>query len=296
MRVPLAFRRVTPGVTWLAREVLADRDPLSRREAMAPLVTAFMPSGTAAQRRWWWAQYQAIHTGGPYLEWVARHGLELGASSDQIRAQVHDIGDWVATCYAASAPLHVRRAVIRNAGLRPVEDPVENIARPFHPRMSVRTVRELCADWHEAVALSAPESSFPLPPPWREAATIGGIDIIPLATAADIIDEGKAMHHCARAYIQKVCAHECCLFSARHGDKRLATIEVERFNGGVSISQMRGPCNAVLPKATQELLKRWCGQRNVWADPAPEPSPHPMVFFSRPGARGMPGEDDGIPF
>jgi hypothetical protein len=92
---------------------------------------------------------------------------------------------------------------------------------------------------------------------------------------------------------------DCYLFSARQDGKRVATIEVQRINGSVSIAQMRGPCNAVLTKPTQDLLRRWCRQRNAWADPALTEQPeHPMLYFLRPGRMlaAMPEGDDGIPF
>jgi hypothetical protein len=53
----------------------------------------------------------------------------------------------------------------------------------------------------------------------------------------------------------------------RDGDKRIATVEVERLNGtGVSIAQMRGPCNAILPKPLQTRLSRWL-RRGDWVLP-----------------------------
>jgi hypothetical protein len=297
MRVPMVLRRVAPGVTWLARHVLADRTRHSLSNTMAPLVAAFMPAGTRAQRRWLWALYHASQIGGPYLEWVARHGGELGARVEQIRAQVHDIGDWVAASYAASVPAHLHQAILHHHGLGlPIGGTRPHcITRQFSADMSVRTVRELAAEWHEAVALAAPESGVELPPPWRDVATVDDLEIVPLATALEICAEGRAMHHCVRSYIPKVAAGECYIFSARRGGQRIATIEVQRQSDGVvRIIQMRGPCNALVAKATQHVLRRWCAQRNAWRPPAPAPEPdRSNIFWLAPGDAD---DFEGIPF
>jgi hypothetical protein len=74
----------------------------------------------------------------------------------------------------------------------------------------------------------------------------------------------------------------------------LATIEVQRQSDGVvRIVQMRGPCNALVPKATQQLLRRWCAQRNAWRVPA-APKHHPSNVFRF--APGDIGGDEEFPF
>ena len=104
---------------------------------------------------------------------------------------------------------------------------------------------------------------------WREAETVAGLTIAPLATAAEVAAEGRAMHHCAASYIRKVASGDAYLFSARQGDKRIATIEVERTGDRIGIAQMRGPCNALLCGNLQSTLRRWAGQRAKWKIPQP---------------------------
>jgi hypothetical protein len=137
--------------------------------------------------------------------------------------------------------------------------------------MSTATVHDLCGAWHEAVELDSSAARARLPEPWREAGTIAGLTIVPLATAAEIVAEGRAMHHCARTRIDTVARGLSYLFSVRRGERRIATVEVKRvMDGGVAIDQMRGPCNAVLDKPTQAMLRRWTGQRGKWKLPAAE--------------------------
>ncbi len=152
--------------------------------------------------------------------------------------------------------------------------------------MSVATVRELNNAWHEAVALSNPRNNAPLPPPWRNAEKIGSLNIVPLAMAAEIAAEGRAMRHCAATLIPSVLYGSSYLFSARDGDGRVATIEVRRGgDAGVSIVQMRGPCNAILPKPLRARLQRWAGQRDKWTLP-PERVLGPPPWLAAPECVG----------
>jgi PcfJ-like protein len=289
--IPMAYRRIHPALSGVALSLIHARGP----DEMPDLVARFLPKKLPEQRRWIWAMAHAIDAGGgPYLGWVARRAPELGSRVEEVRAAVHDIGDWIRASYVKAIPDYVLRALARRVGETLRASDADLIIRPFSPDMSVRTVRELVAEWHEAVALAAPESGLELPAPWRAAGTIGGIEVVPLATAAEIVAEGRAMHHCVRSYIPRVAAGECYLFSARRADQHIATIEVQRqSDGGVRIVQMRGTCNALVPKPTGQLLRRWCGQRHAWKVPEPPKPDRSNVFCLATGEIDF---DDGIPF
>ena len=64
------------------------------------------------------------------------------------------------------------------------------------PRMSLKTVTRLSADWHEAVASHMVGPQFAFPPPWYPAAKVGGFEILPIDNSAALYREGAAMHHC----------------------------------------------------------------------------------------------------
>ena len=87
-----------------------------------------------------------------------------------------------------------------------------------------------------------------------------GLTIAPLATAAEVAAEGRAMHHCATSYIPEVASGDAYLFSACQGDKRIATFGVEPTRDRIGIAQMRGLCNALLC-GNLERLRRWAGHR-----------------------------------
>ena len=53
------------------------------------------------------------------------------------------------------------------------------------------------------------------------------------------------MHHCVGTYIGDVLKGRCSIVSIKQGGARVATLEIEK---GV-MRQLKGPCNAAVPKA-----------------------------------------------
>lgn len=68
--------------------------------------------------------------------------------------------------------------------------------------------------------------------------TSGDITIRPLQNYSEYYDEGKAMHHCVATYFSR---SENLILTARAGEKRLATIELDMKN--FTIVQCRSYCN-----------------------------------------------------
>lgn len=77
---------------------------------------------------------------------------------------------------------------------------------------------------------------------------VGDITIKPLQNYAEFVAEGKAMHHCVETYWKH---RDCLILSARSGDKRLATIELNRRD--FSVVQCRAVCNGK-PERYDEIL------------------------------------------
>jgi hypothetical protein len=262
MEVPMAFRGLKPGAVFNYGTLAELKDEL---------IHATLPTTTAGQRRWLAAVVQANYIGGPYVKWTAQNCHLLGCETINVTvAHVSDIGDWVRASYIVGVPKHVRQ-VLRQFPFDNESFGDEHITHPFSPDMSVATVKERSAAWHEAVALADPKSNVPLPAPWRGATKIGDISVVPLDTAAAIAAEGRAMHHCARTLIPKVQRGDSYLFGARDGDKRIATIEVSRNSEKIFIRQMRGVCNSVVPPALEAKFTRWARERNEWKLPPHEP-------------------------
>ena len=96
-----------------------------------------------------------------------------------------------------------------------------------------------------------------LPPPWYPPATLGGFDIVPLTTSADLYREGHAMHHCVATYVEQVRQGTSYIFSVRRDGKRIATISLSCHSETISIQQLRGPCNTAPPKAVSAAVRKW---------------------------------------
>ena len=278
MKVPMAFRGLKPGAVFYRLDRLVELED--------QLIYATLPTTMPAQRRWVLAVLQSTTVGGPYVEWIARNYQLLGCTTlAATAAQVSDIGDWVRASYIADVPKHVRQVIRgREPFLGNESFGDEHITRAFSPGMSVTTVKELSSAWHEATALSDPKTNVALPAPWRSATTIGDISVVPLDTAAAIAAEGRAMHHCARTLITNVKSGHSYLYGAREGDQRIATIEVSRNGEQIFITQMRGPCNSILPQPLQAKLTRWVLERDKWNLPIREP------------VKAVDCSDDEIPF
>lgn len=213
--MPSAFRRVKPGAAHLVSSLI-------RR----PQLLRWLPETTQEQRLWLVLTDYAQRHGGPdFAGWVARHVSEmLGSTLNERGDNVANLLDWVEAC----AP------------------PGKLITRPFAPSMSLRTATKLSAGWHEAVANSQDTAEgLAFPKPWVPAAAQGPFEIVPLTSATELFHEGAAMHHCVRAYANRVRAGEVYVYSVRRNSKRLATVSLCRHYGQVLIEQIRGPCNAV---------------------------------------------------
>jgi hypothetical protein len=238
MNVPMALRRVRPGVAHLATEVFHEH----------PELLNFMPDTTQRQRIWLCVVNWACRkTSADFGAWAARHVAEIPGRSDrEVGSFLGDIADW------AAADVDGR----------------EFVTRPFTPSMSLKTATALSAEWHEAVAnnLDGPNSAFPAP--WYPAAKIGNTEIVPIEDAATLYREGSAMHHCVGTYRHRVQGGELYVYSMRHDGERVATLALGRYNGKVHIDQIRGPCNVEPPKAIIRTVQRWLRAQKPLRPPA----------------------------
>jgi hypothetical protein len=80
--------------------------------------------------------------------------------------------------------------------------------------MSFRTVMDLSARWHEAVATAKfKASNFVIPPPWFPAAAIDDYQIVRVESAEELYREGVAMHNCVGIYDRKIATGSCYIYS-----------------------------------------------------------------------------------
>jgi hypothetical protein len=201
-----------------------------------PELLDHMPQSLPKMRRWINGVDAATRWDVPgYIAWVARNWEELNGF-----LEIADIGDWA-------------------------NHPVE---RRFVPTMSVRTVRQLSAQWHEAVSREEHLKLGPFPNPWFPAHTLtSGEQIVPIVNSEELFREGRAMHHCVASYDRYIISGQVYIYSLRTGDQRIATIALGRDESGKAVlSQIRGGCNAAVPAKINSMVHRWLASQKGLPD------------------------------
>jgi hypothetical protein len=88
--------------------------------------------------------------------------------------------------------------------------------------------------------------------------------VIQLRTAADLVAETRAMHHCVASYAEKCIAGHASIWSLRHRmggqTDRLLTIEVD---GQWRAVQVRGFANRLAYPDERNILERWAKARGI---------------------------------
>jgi PcfJ-like protein len=88
--------------------------------------------------------------------------------------------------------------------------------------------------------------------------------VIQLRTAADLVAETRAMHHCVASYAAKCIAGQASIWSLRRravgNTERLLTVEVDRQHRAI---QIRGFANRTARTEERKLLERWAKARGI---------------------------------
>jgi hypothetical protein len=251
MDVPMALRRVKPGAADAAlfavgSHVLADE-----------LIHAHMPESLPQMKAWLGATAIASRTGSDFVEWTAKHALEIAGRREEILSFLDDIADWVRASRRACVPTQDLRAALDDPFPRVRSHGEEFVTRPFCSDMSLKTVKRLSHDWHEAVAnnMDGPNQLFP--DPWCEGGLVADYEILPITNSADLYREGRAMHHCVGAYSEEVRQGNAYFYSVRKDGDRIATVELIRNNPCARLGQIRGMCNSVVGDEIKRAVRKW---------------------------------------
>jgi PcfJ-like protein len=250
MRVPMAFRKIKPGAAdWTLSYIV--HSPWDKR-----LIHAYMPDSLPRMKLWLNAIYRSTDLGRDFVEWVAKHVLDIPGGTDQIVSSLFDIKDWVRASHRARIPQHTRNTCSDDTALSSSRGE-EFVVRAFSPDMSLKTVTKLSSDWHEAVANNMSGAEYEFPKPWFCAAESCGYEIVPIATSADLYREGHALHHCVGAQGDRVQAGAAYFYSVRKRKERVATLELVELGADVAIGDLRGSCNSQVPKGIERAARSW---------------------------------------
>jgi hypothetical protein len=271
LQIPMALRRVKPGVAHLVTPFLLQHPDLFQ----------FMPNETPAARIWVTMVCSTGQGDPDFSRWVARHVSEIPGGLQQVGHAISDVSDWA----KANTQRRGRQFVTRH----------------FNSSMALRTAIHASREWHEAVASHMDDAGdLSLPPPWYPPGTQGGFDIVPLTTSADLYREGHAMHHCVATYVEQVRQGTSHIYSVRSGDTRIATLSLIYHGETVSIQQLRGPCNSAPPKAVATAVRRWLRAQRTTAAAIrqryQEWSCATQMTRQQTWARATPDDFDDLPF
>lgn len=144
----------------------------------------------------------------------------------------------------------------------------------------------------------------------------GGLEAVSLNNSDELWEEGAAMSHCVGGYDEKCYHNQSRIYSIRRGDERVATLEIRKVQGKLTIGQLYAFDNRVVKdqsvvKFAKQVLSACkrvpepdMSQNVVIREPKQQPR-RPAHQFAQPHAEQQPvrqfayadGEDpDDIPF
>jgi hypothetical protein len=183
-----------------------------------------------------------------FIEWVAKHALEIGGTFEEVRNVLIDMMDWVEACYRSKRVGHCTSRLTGGE---------QFVVRRFSPDMSLKTVIRLSDEWHEAIASNMSGPNYEFPEPWCGAGRSGEYDIVPITNSAGLYLEGRTMRHCVAARGDAVQGGYNYIYSIRQDQKRVATLELSRSDDSVVIGELRGSCNSQVSPKIQRAVKSW---------------------------------------
>jgi hypothetical protein len=95
-------------------------------------------------------------------------------------------------------------------------------------------------------------------PPWpHPGVETGDLRVTPLATVAEVAEEGRRMEHCVASLCPRALAAEVFLFAVRAGAARLTVALTRRTAGGYELEEVRGPRDRRATARELEIVGRW---------------------------------------
>ncbi len=173
---------------------------------------------------------------------------------------------------------HVTHTFLDDVGSDPTEAGLERLAymlddtvrmagelgQRFGPMRSVTELRRLHDELAETLNRSESEelASMVIPPP-----PVAGTDaIVPLVSAAEILAEGREMHHCVASYIRRVAAGQVYVYRVLAPERATLSLRSDRDNW--ELEQIHGPANAPVEHETLLRVQAWlASMRQVTSDP-----------------------------
>lgn len=110
-------------------------------------------------------------------------------------------------------------------------------------------------EWHEDVALRAPSGPNKSWESLIPAQSLEGFEVKPLLSTAELVQEGRLLHHCVGGYADTCESGQSRVFAVS-GAKDRATLELSRHGDKWRVAQVRSYCNSGVSKAAADLAKK----------------------------------------
>jgi hypothetical protein len=244
--IPYTLRRVTPRATKYVRSINDE-------------IAGYIPLATRSQRVFFSATRLAEKLGDQgFTLWAARRAAKMTKLREF--ADIEDIRDWVRAC-GPKIPPPDRTELFQRDDRR-----AQFITRRFSPDMSLKTVRKLCLQWHEAIANNMTEGELiKFPEPWIGGAEFGDHKIVTITDSRDLYLASKRLHNCAASeYAESITYGRACLYTVNDsGGAPVVMVELYRkfgergWSNEVQLGQVKGYCNAPAPEEIERGVRRW---------------------------------------
>ena len=170
-------------------------------------------------------------------------------------AEIRDMKDWVAAC-----ELRENGELIGQLEPEPVhENAARLVTRRFSPKMSLKTVRRLSDQWHNAIADNIrQEQLIKFPDPWIGSGELDNYRIVPITDSAELYCASATLHNCATTYIGSILAGKSYLYRVVDNSERtVAMVELAQTMSGLELGPIKERCNTYARKDLQKAVQLW---------------------------------------
>ncbi|MES1199015.1 MAG: hypothetical protein ABUS48_03450 [Pseudomonadota bacterium] len=153
------------------------------------------------------------------------------------------------------------------------------IETPWRPEIGLDNANNAARVWSENVRLHLDLGDRVVDDEWFETAEIEGYTFAPLRTAAEVLQEARAMKNCLRTYGSSIAEGWSRVWSMRRDGERVATIELNFSLGTtlITLAQVRVVEDKDAPADILRIVQRWYLSQPETVLTRKEPAPFPFV-------------------
>ncbi|MGA7711149.1 MAG: hypothetical protein WCA81_04550 [Rhizomicrobium sp.] len=139
------------------------------------------------------------------------------------------------------------------------------IDRPWNPDMRMRAAVTAADNWRSSIDAVASLGDESIADIWFKPANVDGYEFVPLATASDIIDEGRIMKNCVRTYGANAAHDYCRLWSIRRTGGRVATLRISHYDREPvpNVAELELASNRQAPKEIWCAVYKWIAGQDL---------------------------------